>query len=57
VKGMIDEIAKALRPISLASFFLKAKGTSKLCETALYDLVDRIQEALNHNMFAFGTFL
>jgi hypothetical protein len=27
------------------------------CETALHDLVSRIEGALNHKIFAFGTFL
>jgi ribonuclease HI len=76
------EMAKAFRPISLTSFFLKtmeriidqyirtgplkrsplhesqhAYQRSKSCETALHDLVSRIEVALNHKIFAFGTFL
>jgi Reverse transcriptase (RNA-dependent DNA polymerase) len=76
------EMAKAFRPISLTSFFLKtmerivdhkirtgplkrfplhesqhAYQRGKSCETALHDLVERIEEALNHKSFAFGTFL
>jgi hypothetical protein len=29
----------------------------KSCETALYDLLNRIEEALRYKIFAFGTFL
>jgi Reverse transcriptase (RNA-dependent DNA polymerase) len=76
------EMAKAFRPISLTSFFLKTMERivdhnirtgplkrfplhesqhtyqrAQSCETALHDLVERIEEALNHKILAFGTFL
>jgi Reverse transcriptase (RNA-dependent DNA polymerase) len=61
LKTMERIVDQHIRTGPLESFPLHepqhAYQRSRSCETALHDLVSRIEGALNHKIFAFGTFL